>query len=403
MSARTITVELNLRTALIALGSVAAAWLFIHLWPILIVVVVALMIVGMLNPVVEKLEARHVKRGWAIAIVFGGLFLIGGALCALTLPRLVDQVSSVAENLPATQQKVADWADRSKFLAPLAKQLREPTSKETITAVSKYGLAAAGAGAYALAYAATAIFLALYLMIDRDRMRGSLFALVPRKYHVRMSRVILNLETIVGGYMRGQVITSALCGGFAFIVLLVAGVPNALALAVFAGIADLLPYVGAFLVCVPAFAAALNAKGLTIAIIVLAALAVYQEFESRFIVPRVYGKILRLPSATVMIALLIGGKLLGIVGALLSLPLAAAVRMLVAELRISLPGEELDDADIRARDEQAEREFAERAAGEPAEKAAAIATEVAEKRLEQESSDRAEAAHVPLTPAKSTT
>jgi hypothetical protein len=181
-------------------------------------------------------------------------------------------------------------------------------------------------------------------------------------------------------------------------------VPNALALALFAAVADVLPYIGALLACAPAFAAALNAKGLTVALVVLGILAVYQELESRVIVPRIYGKVLRLPSATVMVALLIGGKLLGIVGALLALPIAAAIRMLVEELRIALPGEEIAGADsLRRRDEEAEREFAQRAAGAPAEKAAAIATDVAEKRLESESHDRAEAARVPLTPAKSTT
>lgn len=402
MAARALKIEVNLRTALIALGSVAAAWLFMQLWPILLIVIVALMIVGMLNPMVAKLEGRGMRRGWAIAIVFGVLFVLGGAFCALTLPRLVEQVSSVVKNLPATQQKVAAFAESSRVLAPLAKTIREPASTETLATTGKWALGAAAAAAGALAYAVTAIFLALYLMIDRDRMRGALFAVVPRRYHVRLSRVILNLETIVGGYMRGQVLTSAICGAVAFIVLLVAGVPNALALAVFAAFADVLPYVGAALACGPAFAATLNAKGLTVALIVLGILLVYQEFESRFIVPRIYGKVLRLPSATVMIALLIGGKLLGIVGALLALPIAAAIRMLVEELRIALPGEEVDDEECRERDERAEEEFARRAAGEPAAKAAEIATEVAEKRLEEESPSREEAARAPLTPLKST-
>lgn len=402
MATRTLKIELNRGTALLALGSIAAAWLFLQLWPILLVVIVALMIVGMLNPTVEKLEARGVRRGRAIGIVFAGLFVLGGAFCALTLPRLVDQLTSVVENLPATQQKVATYAESSPVLAPLAKTLREPASKESLETAGKYVLGTAAAAAGMLAYAAAAIFLALYLMIDRDRMRGALFAVVPRGYHVRLSRVILNLELIVGGYMRGQALTSLICGVFMFIVLLVAGVPNALALALFAALADVLPYIGALLACAPAFAATLDAKGTTVALIVLAVLAVYQEFESRFIIPRIYGQVLRLPSATVMIALLIGGKLLGIVGALLALPLAAALRMLVEELRIELPGEDVDDEECRVRDERAEREFARRAAGEPAEKAAAIATDIAEHRLEEESTDRAEAASAALTTTKST-
>jgi predicted PurR-regulated permease PerM len=249
------------------------------------------------------------------------------------------------------------------------------------------------------AYTATAFFLALYVMLDRDRMRGALFALVPRNYHVRLSRVLINLETIVGGYMRGQAITSLLMAIFTFAVLTIAGVPNALALALFAGVADVLPYIGALLACGPAFLAALS-KGTTVALVVLAILAVYQEFESRVIVPRVYGKVLRLPAASVMIALLVGGKLLGILGALLALPIAAGIRMIISELRVELPGEEIDDAELRKKDEASEREFAMRAAGHDAAEAAAIATEIAEERRDDDAShadDPREVAVEPLT------
>ncbi len=228
-------------------------------------------------------------------------------------------------------------------------------------------------------------------------MRGSLFALVPREYHVRLSRVLLNLETIVGGYVRGQLITSAMMAVFTFVVLTVARVPNALALSLFAGISDVLPYVGALLACGPATLAALSAHGPTTALVVLAVLAAYQEFESRVIIPRVYGKVLRLPAAMVLVALLVGAKLLGIVGALLSLPIAAAIRMLVEELRVTLPGEDVDVSSARKRDERAEHAFQERAAGAPAIEAAAIALEIAEERRQEESDDPAEAARAPIT------
>ncbi len=169
-----------------------------------------------------------------------------------------------------------------------------------------------------------------------------------------------------------------------------AGVPNALALALFAGIADVLPYVGALLACGPAFAMALS-KGVTVAIIVLAILAFYQEFESRVIIPRIYGRVLRLPPATVMIALLVGGKLLGVLGALLALPIAAGIRMVILELRVDLPGEDVDDSAVRAKDAIAEAVFEARAAGHNAEEAATIATEIASVEADEE----AAAAHVP--------
>ena len=92
----------------------------------------------------------------------------------------------------------------------------------------------------------------------------------------------------------------------------------------FSAVADVLPYVGALLACGPAVLASVP-RGPGVVLAVLIALSVYQEFESRFIVPRVYGRVLRLPSSVVIIALLVGGKLLGVLGALLSLPVAAGI------------------------------------------------------------------------------
>lgn len=396
---RFIRFDLSIRTVLVVIGGMAAVWLFLHLWQILLVIVVALMIVGMLNPFVERLEKHGLRRGYAIAAVFGALFVLVGGIGALTLPKIVIQAASVADGFPKAQEKVATFLEHSRYGAQLAHSVRTLSSGDLVKKAQDYGLTYGPMVFEALAYAATSFFLALYLMIDRDRMRGALFAVVPRSYHVRLSRVLLNLETIVGGYMRGQALTSVLMGVFTFGVLTVAGVENALALSLFAAVADVLPYIGALLACAPAFLAALP-HGLTTAIVVLAILAVYQEFESRVIVPRVYGKVLRLPPASVMIALLIGGKLLGVLGALLALPIAAGIRMMVAELRVELPGEEVNDAELRAKDAQAEEKFAALAAGVPAAEAAAIATEIAEERREEEAAkvdDPREVAVEPLT------
>jgi len=98
----------------------------------------------------------------------------------------------------------------------------------------------------------------------------------------------------------------------------------------------------------------------------------------------VYGSVLKLPPSVVLFALLTGGSLMGIKGALLALPVAAAVRMLVEELRIDLPGEDIDDARVRAEDERAEREYEQRVQGVPAEVAAAIAVEISEERAEDD-------------------
>ncbi len=396
---RVLHVELGPRTALVAVVTVGSVWLLLTLWQVLLVVVVALMFVGMLNPFVERLEARGLRRSHALMLVFGALFVVVGGALALTVPPLVTQVQELVAHFPESQGRLAARLDGSAVGAPIATWIRTMNLELVAEKAKEYGVSYGPKTAEVLAYAASSFFLALYFIVDRDRMRGALFSLVPRPFHVRLSRVLLNLETIVGGYMRGQAITSALMTAFTFIVLVVAGVPNALALALFAGVADVLPYVGALLACGPAFLAALS-KSTSVAIIVLVILGAYQELESRLIVPRIYGKVLRLPAATVMIALLVGGKLLGILGALLALPIAAGIRMMIEELRVELPGEDVDDSELREKDAIAEAEFEVRAAGVPACEAASIATEIAQARRDEEANDPRDGAVVPITGGK---
>jgi predicted PurR-regulated permease PerM len=365
--------------------AIAIAWVALRLLPVVLILVVAFFLVGTLNPAVEWLEKKKWTRGWSIGFVFAVMFVMTGLLMALTIPSLLDQVSSLVKEEPELRARLADLLARSRPLAPLAESLRnvhyETIAKASAGAAFEYSSRVVET----IAYLVSAVFLALYILIDRDRLRGGLFAVVPRLHHIRLSRVVWNLETIVGGYIRGQVLTSVFMSAFTFVLLLVCRVHNALAIAVFAGLADILPYIGVFLSVGPAIAAA-AARGPAIVVIVLVAMLAYEEFESRFLVPKVYGSALRLPSSVVLFALLVGGTLMGMTGALLALPAAAAARMLIEELRIELPGEEIDDSEQRAGDERAEKEYERRAEGMPAEQAAAIAVEISEDRREEEGS-----------------
>jgi putative heme transporter len=386
-SARTTTikVELNLRTLLLAVATLAGVWLFIQVWPIALVIVVALMIMGALSPLVEWLASHKVKRVYAIVLVFFGILLVSAGLAAVTVPRLVAQISDLVRNVPELQKKASDSLAATRWGAPFASSVAEAKWPELLLNLGKAGLAYSPQLIADVGYCVVSLFLALYLLIERDRLRGALFSLLPRTQHVRLSRVLLNLEVIVGGYLRGQVITSAMSALYTFIVLSVAHVPSAIAIAVFAGLGDVLPYMGSFLACGPAVLAALTVNTST-AIVVLLLLAAYQEFESRVIVPQLYGKVLRLPAAVIMVSLLVGGKVLGIVGALLALPIAAGVRMMVTTLRVELPGEPPLTALSRAEDAQAELEFERRAEGASAGRAAEIAMDIAtEQRLQHPS------------------
>ncbi len=364
---------------------VASLWLLVRLWPVLLVLIVALLVVGTVSSTVRWLEAHRIRRGMGIALVFSGIFIAAILILTLTIPAILSQAMALFEREPAFRAALADRLAQYHVSASLADWLR---TVQYDGLASTFGKMAFG---YSLrifeiaAYGLSSIFLALYIMIDGDRLRGGLFAVIPRSQHMRLSRVMLNLETIVGAYIRGQAITCLLIGIFTFILLTVCGVKNATALAVFAGVADILPYIGAFLSVGPAVLAALG-KSSTTALIVLVAMLAYEEFESRVLVPRIYGRALRLPSSVVLFALMVGGTLMGLLGALLALPVAAAIMMLIEELRVDLPGEQEQAADteVRARDDLGEAEYERRTEGVAAEQAAAIAVEISADRKQEE-------------------
>ena len=382
---RVLHVQITPSTLLAMVLVVAGVWMLDRLLPVILVLVTSLMIVGTLGPAVEWLEGRGVRRGASIALVFSALLLIAGLLMALTVPALVDQVKSLIELEPALRERLADFFAGSRLTASLADALRNVHYDALLKSSAASVLAFSTRVVEVFAYAVGAIFLALYMMLDRDRLRGALFAVVPRSHHVRLSRVLVNLETIVGGYIRGQAITCALIAVFMFILLTASGVPNALAIAVFGGIADLLPYIGIFLTMAPAVVAAFTVGPVTALVVFLLMLA-YEEFESRVLVPMVYGRALRLPSSVVLFSLIAGATLMGVIGALLALPVAAAIVMLIEELRVDLPGqtEQVEDAELRKADERGEREYQRRTEGLPADEAAAIAVEMTDDRRKAE-------------------
>ena len=380
-----IRIEFSSGTIIVLLLIIAGLWVMNRLLPVVLVLVAALIIVGTISPAVRWFEERRLRRGMAIAIVFTALMVATVLIITMTIPPLITQASTLLEQEPVMRAQLVKRLAESHLTSPLAELLRKVHSGDLVK------LAASNAYEYStraieiFAYILSSIFLSLYILIDRDRLRGGLFLVVPRSHHIRLSRIMLNLETIVGGYIRGQVITSAFMAIFVFILLKSCGVSNALAIAVFAGAADVLPYIGPLLSVGAAVLAALP-SGTDIVIVVLVVMLAYETFESRLLIPRIYGRALRLPSSVIMFSLLAGSVLSGVVGALLALPVAAAVLMLIEELRVELPGQQEQEADveIRERDDRGEEEYERRAEGMSAEQAAAIAVEISNDRHKEE-------------------
>jgi predicted PurR-regulated permease PerM len=385
--------EIAPRSLAFIIATIAAIWLAYKLWIVALILVMALILAGTFNPLVEWMERRGLGRTTALVVLFIALALTTSALVFLTVPPLIDQLTEMIKDAPATRTRLIALLSERSITIPLAHVVQGTGVAQMSANVERYVLGSASQALRVVGYAATTVVLAFYLLADGKRAQGVAYAFVPRTYHMRLARILQNMETIVGGYMRGQIVTCAAIGVFTFVLLVACGVPNALALSLFAALVDVIPFVGGFLVIAPAVLSALP-RGLPIAGIVLVAFSLYMEFESRVLVPRIYGKALRLSSTAVILALVAGGILMGIVGALLALPIAAGLVMMVAELRVEMPGDDSVDRAELAKHEKTEATYEQMSAGTTAPEAGAIAKHLA---ADQREADLVEAAaHPPV-------
>lgn len=375
--------ELSWRSLLSIVVLGFGLWLLVRIWPIILIIVVALVLAGTLSPLVGWLERHRVPRALGLGMILLGLVGAVVGLAALIIPAFAGQVSAAVESAPAFRQRLADFMASIPILADRAQQVREAQPSSLLNGIEQHALGFAGAAAQLLAYGLITVVLAFYLLADHERVQGFFFALLPRSYHLRTARVLLDMETIVGGYVRGQALTSLLIGIFTFVTLAIAGVPNAFALAIFAAAVDLIPLVGAILAVIPPALVSLS-QGPTVALGVFIALLIYNQIENHIIIPRVYGQTMRLSPVAVLIALLIGGQLLGLLGALLALPIAAGIRVLIEDMRIELPGEQPGERTERASDDDAEARYHAETAGATAVEAVVIANALAEQMQQDE-------------------
>lgn len=316
-----LKLELSWRGLFLLALVAAAAWALMQVYAVLITIIVAIIFMAALLPYVDWLVRRGLPRAAAVLLVLFTVILILGGLVALFVPAMVSEFQDIRDNLPRYAEDAEDLLANFGIDVELSRRAEDVDWGALIS-----GRAAVDYGQRAFFFflsSITVIVLTAYLLVDAPKMRTYLLRFVPRERHSDADRILEALARVVGGYIRGQVITSGVISLFTLVVLLAAGVPNAIAFAVLAGFADIIPLIGAFIAIVPAVFAAFT-ESTTQAVVVLVALLLYQQFEDRFLVPRVYGATLGLQPIVVLIAVLVGGELFGIPGILLALPATAA-------------------------------------------------------------------------------
>ncbi len=321
--ARSIELHVPVSTILKVLGTAILVWASLKLLPDFFFFLLALVLAVTLSPAVRGLEARGVSRSWAVALV--AVLLVAAIVGVLVLvgPPLASQIAALLGHFPQYRHSVEMHLGPQH---PLARRLLQeilalPTSPELTAALRP--IAWGETAIAAVTVGALVVALTLYLVADGKRTYAWLLAYIPRRHREKMARTIPEVSEVVIGYVQGQAFTSFLYGVFTLVTLSAFHVPAAVPLAVFSAFCDVLPVIGLLASTVPAVLLALTVSPVA-AGAVLVLYLLYHLLENSVIIPRVYGRRLRLSTLAVLIALVIGGHLFGILGAILVLPFVAA-------------------------------------------------------------------------------
>jgi predicted PurR-regulated permease PerM len=319
-----VRLHVPMSTILKVLLAAVCVWVLLKLVPSLILIVVSLVLAITLWPFVEWLERRGLSRGWAVALVSLGVLVVAASFVVLVLPPLATQSVELAENIGAYRRNVqAHLNPDHPILAKLMTEIFDLPSSPEVTHSLERPLAWGQVILEASLTTVLVMVMALYLLMDGKRTYAWLLAYVPRRHRRKMAETVPAVSDVVMAYVQGQILTSLLAGIYAFAVLSVLRVPSALPLAVLAAICDVLPILGVFLSTIPAAVFALAVSPFAAAAVV-ALYLLYHALENYVLIPRIYGRRLRLSPLVVLIALMVGGSLYGVLGAVLILPLFAA-------------------------------------------------------------------------------
>jgi predicted PurR-regulated permease PerM len=296
------------------------ALIAIKLLPLVEILILGLLIAITFWPVMRWTAARGWPKWSGVSIA--ALVLLGFVVVFLgvLIPALGEQASGVIKNLPAFKEHLL-----SRLSGPIrvaaARLMDAPSFADPAPLMNSF-LAWGTLVVEALAKFLLVLAVAIYLVADGARVFQWLLAFFPVVQRRKVAVAAPEIAEVVSSYMAGQLITSLLCAGYVFGMLTLLHVPNALLLAVLAGIFDVLPIIGFFLAVVPAAAVALTVAPGTAFLVFVLYLA-YHLIENYFIVPKIYGNRLRLSTLTVLVSCLAGALLAGVTGAIAILPIVA--------------------------------------------------------------------------------
>ncbi len=333
---RALSVSIAVRTLLVASAFIGVGWALVSIRATVLTLFFALFAAFVLDPVVRVTQPRiRLGRGATATIVVLGLVVLGILIAFLLISPFVKQVTDFVDALPSIVQDIRDssvgsWVDQHSS-APEQAQENVKQIAEAIGNAAGGVIGVAVTGFTLVLSLVTAIFLTLFLIIDMPRIFGAVDSLLEPAGSERFQRIMPAIITAVSRTMLGNIAISVICGTIYGLSAWALGLPYPLVLALIAGLLDLIPMVGATIAGVILVLAALT-QGVTAAVIMLAIVLVYQQVENYLLQPTILGKAADVSGFLVIASVMVFGTLLGVVGAIIAVPIVASIQIVVREL-----------------------------------------------------------------------
>lgn len=335
MKNKIININITTSTIIKTIIIIACIWFIFYIKNILEIFLISLLLTAALRPTIAWLENKKIPRILSVSIIYLALFSIFLLTILLIIPPISKQIAQLAENFPGYLEKITEgvgaiknysanhgWFESiNKFSSSLENSLTNLAGNLFGTVSSIFG------GVASFIFILVIVF---YMTLEKKATERITSLFVPEKYRKKLLNLFAKLEEKIGLWVRGQAILMLIIGVVSFIGLLILGVNYALTLALFAGLTEIVPYLGPVIGAVPAILIAfIQSPYKAIAVIIL--YFIIQELENNILVPKIMQKTVGLNPLISIFALLIGAKIAGILGILLSIPITTSIIVIIKE------------------------------------------------------------------------
>lgn len=323
------TIEISHRTVIFTVLFLGLVWFLLQIWPIIIGLFIAILLMTALNPIVDRFERFRLPRGLAILVTY--LLLLGVFVWGLAsiIPPLAEQTTNLANRLPRLFDDLGVWLSSigisgisgDMIAAQLSQIGRIPANLVRFT-VSVFSNIIA---------VFTVLVITFYLLLERKNLDRYLLVLFGQGGEKRAKAFVDKLEARLGGWVRAELTLMFIVGVLTYIGLRLLGIPFSLPLAILAGLLEIVPNIGPTVSAIPAVLIALSISPV-MALAVAALYFLVQQFENSVLVPKIMQRAAGVNPLVTIISLAIGFKLAGVLGAILAVPVVISIQVVAVEV-----------------------------------------------------------------------